>query len=162
MYSIIVDTNVLVDYYLGREPGSTALARMLELCLGTHALHVSPLSLKDVYYLVGTILKRQARQDHGTLSEPNARACGDIAWSCVQHATKTFIVTSIGATECLDAFVCRSLHEDFEDDLVLAAARSIRADFLVTSDEKLIQHSPVAALTPAAMTSLLSSEQASR
>lgn len=38
-------------------------------------------------------------------------------------------------------------HEDFEDCLVLAAAQRVKADFLVTSDEALLHHAPVAALS---------------
>ena len=44
------------------------------------------------------------------------------------------------------------------DTNVLAAARSLHVDFLVTSDQKLALHSPVAALTPIAMARLLDAE----
>ncbi len=36
------------------------------------------------------------------------------------------------------------LHDDYEDNLVVAAAQRSRADCLVTNDEKLLRHSPVA------------------
>lgn len=39
------------------------------------------------------------------------------------------------------------IHEDFEDCLVLAAAQRAKADFLVTSDDALLRHAPVAALS---------------
>lgn len=39
------------------------------------------------------------------------------------------------------------INEDFEDCLVLAAAQRAKADFLVTSDEALLRHAPVTALS---------------
>lgn len=57
-----------------------------------------------------------------------------------------------------DAFVCRSIHGDFKDNLVFACARSVGADVLVTGDEQLALHSPVGAMTPQALASLLAAE----
>ena len=42
-----------------------------------------------------------------------------------------------------------------EDDLIIAAAERSRADFLVTFDERLTRHAPVAALAPADVLALL-------
>ena len=39
------------------------------------------------------------------------------------------------------------LHDDYEDNLVVAAAQRSRADCLVTNNEKLLRHSPVATLS---------------
>ena len=41
----------------------------------------------------------------------------------------------------------RCLHEDYEDNLVVAAAKRAHADCLVTNDQNLLKHSPVAALS---------------
>lgn len=40
----------------------------------------------------------------------------------------------------------RCLHEDYEDNLVVAAQRA-HADCLATNDQNLLKHSPVAALS---------------
>lgn len=155
MYRILLDTNVLVDYYLGREPGCSACVDIINLSQGRHALCVAALSLKDVYYLVGATLKRLQRSEQGTLSKGDAAACNEIAWSCVRHAMDMALVANTGSGECLDAFVLRSLHDDFEDNLVAASARSAQADFIVTGDEHLLAHSPIAALAPQDMAALL-------
>lgn len=42
-----------------------------------------------------------------------------------------------------------------EGDRVIAAALRSKADFLITRDEKLLRHSPVAALSPTDMVSYL-------
>lgn len=41
----------------------------------------------------------------------------------------------------------RSIHHDYEDNLVVAAALRSKVDILVTNDEKLRRHSAVAALS---------------
>ena len=92
------------------------------------------------------------------LAQADAKACGEIAWSCVQHAMGFALVVNTGNKECLDARVLRSLHDDFEDNLVAASARSAQADFLVTGDDRLLAHSPVAALSPQDMVNLLEAE----
>ncbi|WP_148044612.1 hypothetical protein [Eggerthella sinensis] len=47
------------------------------------------------------------------------------------------------------------LHDDFEDDLVIAAAQRIDVDFVVTFDRLPIHHAPVACPEPSDMTVLL-------
>ena len=49
----------------------------------------------------------------------------------------------------------RDEHAGIEDDLIIAACMRIDADYLVTNDEKLIKHSPVATITPAMAAKLL-------
>ena len=41
----------------------------------------------------------------------------------------------------------RELHNDFEDDLIIAAAVRAKTDLLVTNDVKLCSHAPVAAMS---------------
>lgn len=158
MYRILLDTNVLVDYYLGREPGCSACVNIINLAHDRHPLYAAAPSLKDVYYLVGATLKRLQRQERGALAQADAQACNEIAWGCVRHALDVVLVANTGSKECLDAFVLRSLHDDFEDNLVAASARSVQADFIVTSDERLLAHCPVAAILPQDMAKLLQAE----
>ena len=158
MYRILLDTNVLVDYYLGREPGCSACTHIINHAYGTHELYVAALSLKDVYYLVASTLKRMQRAERGVLAEADAKACNEIAWSCIRHARGFVLVANTASKEFLDAFVLRSLHDDFEDNLVAASARSVQADFIVTGDERLLSHSPVAAVLPQDMVKLLEAE----
>jgi hypothetical protein len=50
-----------------------------------------------------------------------------------------------------DAWVAakyRKLHRDYEDNLVVAATLRAKADYLVTSDERLLKHVPVPAPSP--------------
>ena len=49
----------------------------------------------------------------------------------------------------------RDEHSGFEDNLIVAACRRIDADYLVTHDERLMRHAPVATATPGCLAKLL-------
>ena len=49
----------------------------------------------------------------------------------------------------------RGVHGDFEGNLVVAAALRADADYIVTNDEDLLKHSPVATVTPQAFVALM-------
>ena len=65
--------------------------------------------------------------------------------------------TAVGADESDLWTACnlRSVHNDLEDNLVVAAAQRADATYLFTNDEALIKHAPVAALAPADALALL-------
>ena len=65
------------------------------------------------------------------------------------------LIVPVGQNEALRAMTYRDLHDDFEDDLLLAAAARVDADYVVTSDRALLRHAPVACLDPADMRALL-------
>ena len=160
MYKILFDTNALVDFLLGREPGCGACKRIIAMCDdGQHALYAASTSVKDAYYLVRSGLKRAERAKSGTVGEAQANAISEVAWACVQQLARTFLVVPVGRSECLNALTMKALHDDFEDDLVLAAARKADVDFLVTGDQDLMRHAPVACLEPADLATLLAAEQ---
>ena len=160
MHKILFDTNALVDFLLGREPGCSACKQVIALCdEGQHALYAASTSVKDAYYIVRSGLKRAERAAAGNVSDTQANAIAEVAWACVRQLLRTFLIVPIGRAECLDALTMRVLHDDFEDDIVLAAAREAKVDFLVTSDLKLMKHAPVACLTPTDLAALLAEEQ---
>ena len=159
MYRILLDTNVLVDYLLGRNPGCNACKRIITLSAeGQHALYAASSSLKDVYHLIEASLKRAQRTQAGGLTDAQANAAAEVAWACTRQLLDTLLVVSVGREECLQAFTLRSLHNDFEDNLVVAAARAAQANFLVTGDAKLRDHAPVGCLSPGDMATLLEAE----
>ena len=159
MHRILLDTNVIVDYLMGREPVCSECKELISKhALGEHAVYVSSLSLKDVYYLVSMQLKRMERQAQGRVTDASALAAREIAWSCVRMLVENLLVVPVGRAESLQAFVYKPVHGDFEDDLVLAAAYSANADFVVSNDATLLKHAPIACLSSADMIALLDSE----
>lgn len=136
MLKVMLDTNVLLGYYLGREPGCKAATELLSILYQRETVpYASSLSLKDLFYLLSMTLKRMARQGTGgPLSESDAAAARRIAWTCVRK--------TIGG--CLQ----------------FAAAREVKVDYLVTSDENLVLHAPVACLAPKDALKILEEEDA--
>ena len=145
---VLLDTNVWLDAFDGARPRSRAANELIDLCVskGIDLLYAVG-TAKDVYYLVGASLKGQARTAVPTLSEGQAGAISAYAAACVANTDE--IATAVGA-DSSDVWLARKyrrIHADFENCMVLAAAQRAKADYLVTSDEALLRHAPVAALS---------------
>ena len=113
---------------------------------------------KDVFYLSSHAFRKTIRAEKGTLSSSDAAVAAEAAWKCVQNMREQ--ATAVGSDESDLWMACklRSIHNDLEDNLVVAAAKRANATYLVTNDETLIKHSPVAALTPRDALALLQAE----
>lgn len=159
MRKVMLDTNIVVDYLLGRTPGCTDCAKLLSMHhANSHTVYISALTLKDAYYLVSMQLKRMERKASGTLSEAMAQAANEVAWACIRELVENTLVLSTGRAESLQAFVLRSTHPDFEDNLIVATALSAGIDYLVSNDTELIRHSPIACLSSTDAVALLEAE----
>ena len=145
---VLLDTNVWLDAFDGARPRSREANGLIDACVrkGIDLLYAVG-TVKDVYYLVGASLKRETRAAGEALSEDQARAIAVYAAACVTNMDE--IATAVGA-DSSDIWLARKyqrIHTDFEDCMVLAAAQRAKADYLVTSDEALLRHAPVAALS---------------
>ena len=145
---VLLDTNVWLDAFDGARPRSREANGLIDACVrkGIDLLYAVG-TVKDVYYLVGASLKREVRAAGEVLSEDQAGAISAYAAACVANMDE--IATAVGA-DSSDVWLARKyqrIHADFEDCLVLAAAQRARADCLVTNDEALLRHAPVAALS---------------
>ena len=147
--TLLLDTNVWVDYYSNARPGHKAAFELVSLALksGFDLLYAVG-SAKDVFYLVSCDFKHASRRVcGGALSEEAANAAKEMAWAVVRNMQS--IATAVGCDQS-DMWLAekhRQVHDDFEDDLVIAAAMHSDAGCLVTNDEKLLRHCPVAALS---------------
>lgn len=146
---ILIDTNVWLDMlfpwransHSAQELVLVAKKRGYEL---TYAVH----QIKDLFYLLGVESKQKTREDSGTLTQADVLAAKAVAWACIENICKN--ATAIGADES-DVWLARkyrSLHDDLEDNLILAAAQRAHVSMLVTSDETLLRKATVAAFTP--------------
>ena len=145
---VLLDTNVWLDAFDGARSRSREANELIDVCArrGIDLLYAVG-TAKDVYYLVGASLKRQVRMAGEALSEGQTRAIAAYAAACVTNMDE--IATAVGA-DSSDVWLARKyqrIHADFEDCMVLAAAQRAKADYLVTSDEALLRHAPVAALS---------------
>lgn len=147
---LLVDTNVWCDLFIPSRPCAATSASLIQQCSGDDVLLVcSSHSLQDVVYAIAKDAKAWARSREDELTETWAHAINTHAWDCVRRIQELGAVASMGPADVWLAEKYQELHPDFEDDLVIAVAQRIKADYLVTNDRQLIAKAPVAALTPA-------------
>lgn len=159
MNALLLDTNVILDYYIVDRPGHAHAHRVIDEAImhDYKVLYAAP-SIKDVFYLMQMTLKHKERERTGSISERDAAAISASTWACIEHLGE--IATAVGADES-DVWIARKLrsaHSDLEDNLIIAAAMRAKATYLVTNDEQLIKHAPVAALTPADAIAMLDAQ----
>lgn len=144
---LFVDTNVWLDYYLDRGSRHDQAARIVISAAGESvALYVTEGVLKDFFLLFRMALKDLRRADGDEIDSSVAASIDEAAWACLNNIMHLALVVPMGTAEVWEAFSLRRGHGDFEDDLLIAAARRAGVDYLVTSDQTLIARSPVPCL----------------
>lgn len=139
--SLIIDTNVWIDYFMRSEVDAGASERLLEAAiLSETTLLVCPTTLKDVFYILPRRFRQQDMREGkaGPSYEP-------VAWACVERILELATPTPLGLFECTMARSLRDKFGDLEDNLVLASGESAQADYIVTRD------APAAATLPRGM-----------
>jgi predicted nucleic acid-binding protein len=136
MKRILLDTNVVLDVLLDRQPHAEASARVwaaveTRVAEGMLAAH----SVTTIHYLV--------RREKG-----NARAKRIV--SAILRVLTVAVVDGGTVQEALQL-----PFSDFEDAVTAAAARQAGCDFIVTRDPRGFRESPVRAVPPDAVMPLL-------
>lgn len=135
---LLLDTNIWMDNYFAHRPLCQAARKLITYAVERNfTLAYAATSTKDLFFLARSELKRLARQAAGSLSEESALACSSLAWGFLQNMTEVAVAVPVGEPQIWLATHYRGLHEDYEDDLILAAAESSKADYLVTNDKAL-------------------------
>ncbi len=145
---LMLDTNIWLDYYMGGRPLHDAAFALIDrsLQMGIELAFAITTS-KDLFYQIGLELKRSARaSDGGRLTEGDAVACNELAWGCVSNLDQIATGVGVDVADLRQALHDKVIHRDFEDNLIMAAARRARADYLVTNDRVLLRHCSVPAL----------------
>ena len=153
---LLVDTNVWLDRFIPGRTGSQAANQLILRAVSRgDTLFYPARILADVFYVVERSCRHYLREALGEVDEAGAQAARTTAWDCVKNMRE--LACAVGVDEADVWLACKyhDLHDDLEDNFVLAAAERVRADYLVTNDRALIQHSTVAALTPEAMLNVL-------
>lgn len=147
MNSLLIDTNIWVDDCFDMRPKHTQAMKLL-LKANEHDVELlyAPHSSKDVFRLVKAGVKNVLRKINGNLTEADALAAHQFAWSYLDYMSE--VATAVGCDN-FDIHLAkkqRKLHGEYEDDLLIAAVLRSKANLLVTNDEKLLHHCPVPAL----------------
>ena len=156
--ALLVDTNVWLDMEFG-ERGGWPTEFLIAARLADARMGIAAHSLKDVYYLIQRRIKLDDQRQGGVDPQRSASAARIAAWAVVEHILE---VAEVVGSDYMDAHLAmkhRRVHDDYEDDLIIAAAMRMKADLLVTSDQALIKHAPIAALTPQDATHWLESRE---
>lgn len=136
---VFFDTNALLDAVDERRPGSEAACKALQYCNGGGDMGlVAPMSLKDVYYILG---KQRGEA---------------LARDAINYLMGLFIVEPFGAADCMKSI--KSDEPDFEDGLIRACAELNEATFILTRDKNAFRHSTVRSLTCEEYTELIAGE----
>lgn len=146
---LLVDTNVWLDNYVPERSGHAESCRFISYCKEHAVQLLYPVeTIKDVFYLIASSFKATVRASGVAVGEAESLVARQLAWSCIDNMRA--IACAVGADEA-DVWLAakyRSLHGDFEDNLVLAAAQRANVDYLITRDATLIAKATVAALRP--------------
>lgn len=154
--TIMVDTNVWVDLYVPGRPLRDASLAFFKAVQRDDVELVFTLDIaRAVYRVVSYEAKRWVRQDKGLLSDAYAKAIAAHGWDFVESMQEQATAIGSATADLWLASKLRDEHAEIEDNLIVAACMRIEADYLVTNDEKLLRHAPVATVTPQQMVRLL-------
>lgn len=154
---VLLDTNVWLDAFLpDRAAGSVARGLISSLLRFKVDLLYPVHVITDVFYLSYIDIKRLLRGQGP--DELVAQAARTSAWEYVNSMRE--MATAVGAdgSDVWLASKWEQVHGDVEDNMVLAAAKRAKADYLVTGDKKLLSHAAlagVAAISPEDMLGVL-------
>ncbi len=129
--TVLIDTNVILDYVLKREPfAADALACIDRLIIGKAKVWLTASTITDIYYVT-----RKALQDSASARAVIVKLLG------------AFQTAGVDKTDCISALDVGV--SDYEDALVSVCAKKARAEYIITRNIKDFQGSPVQAITPA-------------
>ena len=149
MKAFLLDTNVWLDYHCAFRPGHQDAFSVIRACCDADvALLVASHSIKDFWYLYWQIGKTCNMQGEGVSPEAASRSAKAAAWAATEQIASIATVVGSDASDAWLALKMQGAHDDYEDNLVVAAALRVKAQLLVTGDSSLIAHCPVAAATP--------------
>ncbi|MEE1273356.1 MAG: PIN domain-containing protein [Olegusella sp.] len=149
---LILDTNIWIEAYLGWRKGHKEANELIAFARN-HGIELAYAitTVKDVYYLIGADLKWKERKEKGALSQEAADAIAEISWAVTINMNEVATPIGMDLADVWMARKLRSIHNDLEDNLVIAAGERANADYIVTSDAKLLANPHVHVLTAADM-----------
>ena len=125
----LIDTNVIMDVLMNREPYAEHSIAFLKLCGVNVTGCIAASQTTDIFYL----LTRQGKDV-------------DTARNIVKDLTNNLTLLDVLAKDVTAAFSIPM--KDFEDALIAQCARRARVDYIITRNEKDFINSPVPAYTP--------------
>ena len=149
---VLLDTNVWLDDFIPSRARHDVVRKMIDRLIRSDVtLLFAMTSTKDVYYALASYFKGEVR-----------RSADEAAWGFLQLMGRIATPVGVDMSDYWVASQLKYVHHDYGDNLVVAAAQRARADCLVTSDEALLRHAPLAAYSPEDMLRYLDCVEAGR
>ena len=127
---VLIDTNVILDYVLLREPFAETAMKCLEyIIINKEKAYLTASTITDIYYV-----SRRALQNN------------EAAKSIISKLLNAFRIAAVDKTDCLSAL--NTAVSDYEDALVSVCAQKVKAEWIITRNTKHFQNSSVPAITP--------------
>ena len=147
-HALMLDTCIWVNSQLGTNSGHIAARNLVLAARAQDArLGIAPHSLSDVFYIIHRHLRRLDIANGSASPEQSAAAAKEAAWGVVNNIMDYAEIVGADGSDARIAALHKSVHDDFEDNLVIAAARRMQADLIVTDDLAFVRHSPFPALS---------------
>lgn len=128
--TVLIDTNVILDYVLKREPFAEAARDCLDrLMSGKAKIWLTASTVTDIYYVTRRALHESAK-----------------AKEVITKLLNAFQIAGVDKSDCIDALDIGV--GDYEDALVSVCAKKIKAEFIITRNIKDFTNSPVPAILP--------------
>ena len=144
-----MDTNVWLDYHLTERPGHNTAFTLVDAALENDVpLLIASHSLKDFWYLYWQTGKHYNIETGDMTVEACSKSAKIAAWAATEQIVQIATVVGSDASDAWLALKMQNTHDDYEDNLVVAAALRAKPRLLVTNDQTLLGHCPVAAATP--------------
>ncbi len=149
---LVLDTNIWIDANLGWRKGHKDANELIAFARN-HGVELAYAitTVKDVYYLIGADLKWRERKEKGVLTQEAADAISEISWAVTDNMSEVATPIAMDLADVWMARKLRAIHNDLEDNMVIAAGERANADYIVTSDARLLANPHVHALTAADM-----------
>ena len=139
--NVLIDTNVVLDILLKREPFHQSAARVNVLSeKGLITGYMSASAVTDVYYIAQKETKRK-----------------DTAMELLRNLLKTVRVAAVTEGSVKEALDLN--WNDFEDAVQYVAGKGISADYVITRNPSDFAGSEIEIITPDAFVDLLTSEE---
>ncbi len=159
---LVIDTCIWVDSYCPSHVGCEPARELIERARAKGATLLYPVHcIKDVQYVLMHEFRRIARQEQGGVDEATGAAIREGVLACLRNMADLAHAIGGDASDVWLALKYLNVHPDLEDNLVLSACRRGNANFLVTSDRKLIEAADIAAKTPQQMLAILELDERS-
>jgi len=128
---VLIDTNILIDFFAHRPDFFEYAKSVIQACLFTVDGYVAAHSVTNIFYVL-----------HETLKIPEETCRNNINKIC-----QVFKIISVGKDEIFNANNNLDFH-DFEDSVQNQCAEISNVDYIVTRNVKDFEKSKIEALTP--------------